>query len=137
MDVVIQVDVGHAYPLKWLGVNLAEQVSVCIGIWTNIDNFGYGRIDVLNLGPSRLAKEASRCNERGSTYGVVGTKSGSEEVGGCTDSWSEQVEGYINGGSEEVGGCTDVGSKEAGGCIDIGSKKVGGCVDSGFEEVGG
>ena len=39
-------------------------VSVCIGIWTNIDSFGYGIIDVLNLGPSRLAKEASRCNER-------------------------------------------------------------------------
>ena len=64
-------------------------VSVCIGIWTNIDDSGDGRTDVLNSGPSGVAKETSRCNERGSTYGVVGTKSGSEEVGGCTDSWSE------------------------------------------------
>ena len=63
--------------------------SICIGIGTNIDGSGDGRTDVLNSGPSGVAKEASRCNERGSTYGVVGTESGSEEVGDCIDSGSE------------------------------------------------
>ena len=52
-------------PLEMVGGKSSwVDVSVCIGIWTNIDSFGYGIIDVLNLGPSRLAKEASRCNER-------------------------------------------------------------------------
>ena len=62
---------------------------VCIGIWTNIDDSSDGRIDVLNSDPSGVAKEASRCNERGSTYGVVGTESGFKEIGGCTDNGSE------------------------------------------------
>ena len=64
-------------------------MSVYISIWTNINGSGDGRIDVLNSGPSGVAKEASRCNERGLTYGVVGTESGSEEVGDCIDSGSE------------------------------------------------
>ena len=53
--------------------------------WTNIDDFGDSKTNVLNSGPSRVAKEASRCNERGLTYGVAHTESGSKEVGGCTD----------------------------------------------------
>ena len=64
-------------------------MSVYIGIWTNIDGFGDGRIDVLNLGSSGVAKETSRCNEKGSTYGVTNTESGSKEVGGCSNSGSE------------------------------------------------
>ena len=64
-------------------------VSICIGIETNIDVFGDGRTDVLNLGPNGVAKEAFMCNEKWSTYGVVGTESGSEEVGDCIDSGSE------------------------------------------------
>ena len=58
---------------------------------TNINDSSDGRIDVLNLGPSEVAKETSRCNERGLTYEVVGTESGFEEVSGCTDSRSKQV----------------------------------------------
>ena len=61
-------------------------MSICIDIGTNIDGSGDGRTDVLNSGPSGVDKEASRCNERGSTYGVVGIESGSEEVGDCIDS---------------------------------------------------
>ena len=64
-------------------------MSICIGIRTNINDSGDGRTNVLNSGPSGIAKEASKCNERGSTYGVTSTKSGSEEVGGCTDSGFE------------------------------------------------
>ena len=82
-------------------------MSICIGIRANIDGFGDDRTDVLNLGPSGVAKETSRCNEMRSTYRVVGTESGSEKVDGCTDSGSEQVRGYNDGGSEEVGGYAD------------------------------
>ena len=64
-------------------------VLVCIGIVTNINDSSDGRIDVLKLGPSEVAMETSRCNERGLTYEVVGTKSGFEEVSGCTDSRSK------------------------------------------------
>ena len=64
-------------------------VLVCIGIVTNINDSSDGRIDVLNLGPSEVAMETSRCNERGLTYEVVGTESGFEEVSGCTDSRSK------------------------------------------------
>ena len=64
-------------------------VLVYIDIWTNIYDFGDGRINVINSYPSGVAKEASRCNERESTYGVVDTESGSEEIGDCTDSGSE------------------------------------------------
>ena len=62
---------------------------VCIGIGTNIDDYGDGRTDVLNSSPSGVAKKTSRCNENGSTYGIACTESGSEEVGGCTDSGFE------------------------------------------------
>ena len=61
-------------------------MSVCIGIGTNIDDYGDGRTDVLNSSLSGVAKKAFRCNERGSTSGVTSTKSGSEEVVGCPDS---------------------------------------------------
>ena len=64
-------------------------MSICIGIRINIDDSGDGRTDILNSGPSGLAKEKSRCNENGSTYGVVGIESGFEEVGGCTNSGSK------------------------------------------------
>ena len=64
-------------------------MSIYISIKTNIDGSGDGRTDVLNSGPSGVAKEASRCNERGSTYGVVGIKNGSKEVGGYIDSGSK------------------------------------------------
>ena len=64
-------------------------VSICIGIGANIDGSGDDRIDVLNSGLSGVAKEASRCNERGSTYGVVGIESGSKKASGCIDSGSE------------------------------------------------
>ena len=53
-------------------------MSIYIGIWTNINGFGDGRIDVLNSGPSGVAKETFRCNERESTYRVTNTESGSE-----------------------------------------------------------
>ena len=83
-------------PLKMVGgkSNWVD-VLVCIGIVTNIDDSSDGRIDVLNSSLSGVAKKAFRCNERGSTSGVTSTKSGSEEVGGCTD-----------GRSEKVGDCT-------------------------------
>ena len=58
---------------------------VCIGIGTNIYGFGDGRTYVLNSSPCGVAKEASKCNEKGLTYGIAGTESGFEEVGGCTD----------------------------------------------------
>ena len=64
-------------------------MSIYIGIGTNIDGYGDGRTGVLNSGPRGVAKETSKCNEKGSTYGVVGTECGSEEVGGCTNSGSE------------------------------------------------
>ena len=64
-------------------------VLICIGIVMDIDGFGDSRTDILNSGPSGVAKEAFRCNENGSTYGVANTESGSEEVGNCTDSGSE------------------------------------------------
>ena len=64
-------------------------MSICIGIGTNIDDSSDGRIDVQNSSPSGVAKEAFKCNERGSTYGVTSTKSGSEEVAGCTDNGFE------------------------------------------------
>ena len=64
-------------------------MSIYIDIKKNIDDSGDGRTDVLNSGPSGVAKEISRCNERGSTYGVVGNESGFEEVGDYTDSGSE------------------------------------------------
>ena len=77
-------------PLKMVGGKSSwVDVSICIDIETNIDGSGDGRTDVLNSGPSGVAKEASRCNERGSTYGVVGIESGSEEVGNCIDSGSK------------------------------------------------
>ena len=63
-------------------------MSICIGIEANINDSGDDRIDVLNLGPSGVAKEASRCNERGLTYGVVGIESGFEKASGCIDSGS-------------------------------------------------
>ena len=64
-------------------------MSIYIGIETNIDGSDDGRTDVLNSGPNGVAKETSRCNERGSTYEVASTESRSEEVGGCTDSGFE------------------------------------------------
>ena len=101
---------------------------------TNIDGFGCGRVngvdvcargttDVLNLGHSGVVKEASRCNERGSTYGVKGTESGSKEIIG------------INNGSKEVRGYIDVGSKKVGDYTNHRFKKVEGCSVVGFEEV--
>ena len=53
-------------------------MSICIGIGTNIDDSGDGRTDVLNLSPSGVDKETSRCNERRLTYGIAGTEIGSE-----------------------------------------------------------
>ena len=77
-------------PLRMVGDKyIWVDVLVCIGIGTNIDDYGDGRTDVLNSSLSGVAKETSRCNEKGSTYEIVGTESGSEEVGGCTDSGFE------------------------------------------------
>ena len=68
-------------PLKIVGAKSSwVDVSIYIGIKTNIDGSGDGRTDVLNSGPSGVVKEASR-NEKGSTYGVVDTESRFEEVG--------------------------------------------------------
>ena len=64
-------------------------MSIYIGIETNIDGSDDGRTDVLNSGPNGVAKETSRCNERGSTYAVVGIESGFKEIGGCIDNGSE------------------------------------------------
>ena len=64
-------------------------MSIYISIWTNIDGFSDDRTDVLNSSPNGVAKEASRCNEKWSTYGVVGIKNGSKEVGGYIDSGSK------------------------------------------------
>ena len=94
--------------------------------WTNIDDFGDSKTNVLNPGPSRVVKEASRCNERGSTYGVVGNESGFEEVGDYTDS-----------GSEEVGCCTDGTSEEMGDCTNREDKNVGGCNDADTDDMMG
>ena len=84
-------------------------MSVCIGIRTNINDFGDSKIDVLNSSPNGVAKKASRCNERGSTYGIVDTKSGFEKVEGCNGDKSKKVRDCTDGGSKEVKGCTDGG----------------------------
>ncbi|RVW88082.1 hypothetical protein CK203_044399 [Vitis vinifera] len=114
------------------------------------------------VGPSGIAKEASKCNERGSTYGVVDTKSGSEKVGlkrwGYTNGRSENVGSCAHGRSEEVGDCangrfeevgdntddefeevrdcTDGRLEEMGDCTNCGDKKVGGCNDIDTDEGG-
>ena len=119
------------------GKSSGVDVSICIGIETNIDGSGDNRTNVLNSGPSGVAKEASRCNERGLTYGVVGTESGSEEVGDCIDSGSEQVRGCTDGGSKEVESCNGGKSKEVGGCTNAGFEEIGGCVHGGSKEVEG
>ena len=115
---------GPRLPLGMAGGKSSwVDVSICIGIETNIDVFGDGRTDVLNLGPSGVAKEAFMCNEKWSTYGVKGTESGSEEVSG--------------GRSEEIGGCTDDRSEEMGDCTNLEDKNVGGCNDADTDEVMG
>lgn len=83
-------------------------VIVSTSTGTNIDDFGGGRvdgvdicvggtIDVLNSYPSRVVKEASRCNKRGSTYRVASTNNGSKKT---VDT---------NRGSKEVENCTNIG----------------------------
>lgn len=93
-------------------------------------------IDVRNLGPSGVAKEASRCNERGSTYGVAGTKTGFEEIVG-TNSGFKELRGYADAGLKEMGDCSNYGSKKVGSCIDVGSKEMGDCIDHWSKEVWG
>ena len=79
-------------PLRILGGGGCKSswvdVTVFIGIGTNINGSSGGRVDgvniyvggmtdgVLNSDPSGVVKEASKCSERGSTYGVIGTKVG-------------------------------------------------------------
>ena len=104
--------------------------------WTNIDDFGDSKTNVLNPGPSRVVKEASRCNERGLTYGVAHTENGSKQVGGCTDNWSKQVGGCTDGGFEKVGGCNRGRVEEVGGCTNDGFEEVGSCANGESEEVG-
>ena len=66
---------GPRLPLGMVGGKSSwVDVSICIDIETNIDVFGDGRTNVLNLGPSGVVKEAFMCNERWSTYGVEGTE---------------------------------------------------------------
>ena len=68
-----------------------DRVDVTIRIWTNIDSFGGSRlddldictksnIDVTNLILSGVTKEASKCSEKGSTYGMRVLKGGFEEM---------------------------------------------------------
>ena len=76
-------------------------MTVFIGIGTNINDSSDGRVDgvniyvggmidgVLNLDPSGVVKEASKCSERGSTYGVIGTKGRFEEIVGTKSGTKE------------------------------------------------
>ena len=108
---------------------------VSIGIRTNIDDSGRsrvdgvdicveGRTDVLNLSHSWVANKESKCNERGSTYGVASTEGGFEKVRGCTNDWFEEIGSCIDARFEKIGDYTDHGNKEVEDCNDADTNKV-------------
>ena len=109
-------------------------MTVFIGIGININDSSGGRVDgvniyvrgmthgVLNLDPSGVNKEASKCSERGSTYGVIGTKGKFEEIVG-TKSGTKEIRVVLMLGMKRKGDCTNHESKEVGGCNDVKSDK--------------